>query len=167
MTRNKSRLLAAAWLALAGAAVATWSGPAGASWLTSSGGTVYYRAFAGEANTVALWQAGGNLQFSDGGAGIVNGAGCFANACPVAGVSAVVILVGDLDDVVRVSPTLAVPVRIYGGAGNDWLRGGGANDRVYGEGGNDTVDGGAGFNLVDGGPGFDNCANGPLFAGCP
>ena len=58
--------------------------------------------------------------------------------CPKAGVTSVVLNLGDGDDVASVSSNVRLPVIFNGGAGNDGLFGGG------------------GFDLFDGGPGNDN-----------
>ncbi|TWT81033.1 Bifunctional hemolysin/adenylate cyclase precursor [Planctomycetes bacterium CA13] len=67
---------------------------------------------------------------------------------------------GDGDDDLTADRKLSIPVRLYGGAGNDKLRGGTGNDyldggagddRVFGETGNDVLIGGLGADRLDGG----------------
>ncbi len=68
------------------------------------------------------------------------------------------------DDTVEVSPSVAIPVTMRGGAGRDTLIGGGApdmlvggagNDRLVGRGGPDLLCGGAGNDVLVGGAGND------------
>ncbi|MFK8111127.1 MAG: hypothetical protein AB8B91_02945, partial [Rubripirellula sp.] len=67
---------------------------------------------------------------------------------------------GDGDDDLTTDRRLSIPVRLYGGAGNDKLRGGAGNDfldggtgddRLHGEEGNDVIIGSWGADRLDGG----------------
>ncbi len=59
------------------------------------------------------------------------------------------------NDRVTVADSVLIPVRVWGGAGNDVIKTGGGNDLLYGEAGNDTLDAGAGSDKLYGGDGND------------
>ena len=61
---------------------------------------------------------------------------------------------GDVDWVLS-DYALAIPVRAFGGAGNDFLVGGAANDTLFGGAGNDSLIGGDGDDYLAGGDGDD------------
>lgn len=80
---------------------------------------------------------------------------------------------GALDDTVNVVATgdgaVDIPVRLFGGAGDDQLRGGVASDlldggagddQLLGRAGNDTLEGGDGNDVLDGGDGADELTGG-------
>jgi hypothetical protein len=80
--------------------------------------------------------------------------------------ASIVIKGGKGNDLVKIDPTLTLPVAIHGGVGNDTLLGGGGNDKLYGQGGADSLNGGAGDDVLvnvgdsrhdtaTGGTGFD------------
>ncbi|WP_143549339.1 calcium-binding protein [Rhodopirellula bahusiensis] len=78
-------------------------------------------------------------------------------------ISRVEVYGGDGNDDVSADRTLTIPVRLYGGAGDDELRGGAGNDfldggagddRLNGQSGNDVIVGGYGADRIDGG--FDD-----------
>ena len=59
--------------------------------------------------------------------------------CPEAGITRVVLNLGENDDVAAVAPNVTVPVIFNGGDGNDGLFGGGGVDQFFGDAGNDNV----------------------------
>ncbi len=67
---------------------------------------------------------------------------------------------GPGDDSVAVAATVAIPVTMRGGPGDDTLGGGGAADKLIGSAGNDHLSGHAGNDLIFGGPGADTIAGG-------
>jgi Ca2+-binding RTX toxin-like protein len=71
-------------------------------------------------------------------------------------VSEIVVLVGGGDDSVQADNSLAIPMVVWGGSGDDDLRGGSGNDRLHGELGDDTLVGGAGNDVLSGGAGMDS-----------
>ncbi|MDQ2910695.1 MAG: hypothetical protein M3R39_06735, partial [Actinomycetota bacterium] len=171
-------LTLAACLALAGLHAA----PSLASTVSKSGSTLTYTAANGEANQTIVSLAGGVYTIQDSGATIAGGTACSAvNAnkvsCPGAGLNAITVNAGDMNDLVWV--TAATNATVTGAAGNDTLIGGNGNDVLIGcagddtlagtggadvlvdgffncaGGGNDTLDGGAGPDAVYGGPGTD------------
>ena len=93
-------------------------------------------------------------------------------------VKAVRVVGSNLADSITVAGTLAIPVRLFGGAGNDTiiagndptlihggigddtLTGGSANDRIYGAPGHDILTGLAGNDLMVGGAGNDTISGG-------
>ncbi|MEK6251987.1 MAG: calcium-binding protein [Actinomycetota bacterium] len=171
-------LTLAACLALGAASAAS----ALASTVSKSGSTLTYTAANGEANQTIVSLAGGVYTIQDSGATIAGGTACSAvNAnkvtCPGAGLNAITVNAGDMNDLVWVTaPTNAI---VTGAAGNDTLIGGNGNDVLIGcagddnlsglggadtlldgalncaGGGNDTLDGGAGPDVMFGGPGTD------------
>jgi Ca2+-binding RTX toxin-like protein len=69
--------------------------------------------------------------------------------CPLAGVSAIELRLGELDDTGSVASTITIPARLFGEGGNDKLTGGGGDDIVDGGGGADTLAGGPGRDTAD------------------
>jgi Ca2+-binding RTX toxin-like protein len=121
------------------------------------GGTVFYRAAAGEANDLTVSLDAGTYTFADPGATITAGFGCVSSippssvaTCSAAGVTDLEIRLSDLGDTAVVGP--ATPTVLGGGAGNDSLTGGGGQDRLEGEQDNDTLNGGAGNDELLGEP---------------
>lgn len=147
----------AACLALAGLHAA----PSLASTVSKSGSTLTYTAANGEANQTIVSLAGGVYTIQDSGATIAGGTACSAvNAnkvsCPGAGLNAITVNAGDMNDIVWV--TAATNATVTGAAGNDTLIGGNGNDVLIGCAGDDTLTGTGGADvLVDG---FFNCAGG-------
>ncbi len=171
-------LTLAACLALGAASAA----PALASTVTKSGSTLTYTAANGETNQTIVSLAGGVYTIQDSGATIAGGTACSAvNAnkvnCPGAGINAITVNAGDMNDLVWV--TAATSATVTGAAGNDTLIGGNGSDVLIGcagddnlsggggadtlldgalncaGGGNDTMDGGTGPDAIFGGPGLD------------
>lgn len=68
---------------------------------------------------------------------------------------------GGGDDRVHVASSVAVPVTMRGGAGNDTLIGGSAADKLIGGAGDDRLYGGRGDDQLYGGPGNDLLVGGP------
>lgn len=68
---------------------------------------------------------------------------------------------GGGDDRVHVAGSVAVPVTMRGGAGDDTLIGGSAADKLIGGQGDDRLIGGPGDDLLYGGPGNDVLLGGP------
>ncbi|QDT02164.1 Bifunctional hemolysin/adenylate cyclase precursor [Rubripirellula lacrimiformis] len=86
-------------------------------------------------------------------------------------ISRIDIFGGDGDDHLTSDRRLTIPLRIFGGAGNDKLRGGAAgdfldagsgDDSVYGHGGDDVLIGGLGADRLHGGSGDDLMITGSL-----
>jgi Ca2+-binding RTX toxin-like protein len=63
-------------------------------------------------------------------------------------------------DYIQVSNNIALPTRIYGGAGNDTIIGGGSRDRIYGGTGNDSIIGNSGHDILYGEEGDDTIRGG-------
>lgn len=138
-------LTLAACLAVGAASAAS----ALASTVSKSGSTLTYTAANGEANQTIVSLAGGVYTIQDSGATIAGGTTCSAvNAnkvtCPGAGINAITVNAGDMNDLVWV--TAATSATVTGAAGNDTLIGGN---------GNDVLDGGTGPDAIYGGPGTD------------
>ncbi|SEG99851.1 Hemolysin-type calcium-binding repeat-containing protein [Nonomuraea solani] len=133
-----------------------------------SGGILTVTAQAGIANRITIGALpNGDVVVTDTADPVTAGAGCAqtaANTVTCAGVTGIVVDVGDLDDKAANGSTL--PSRLLGGPGADSLRGGGGNDRItggpgdddlFGEGGNDMFPADAvvdGADDVLGGPGI-------------
>lgn len=74
-------------------------------------------------------------------------------------VASITVDVGDGDDVVRING-VALPVTIFGGAGDDFLVGGNGDDRIDGGAGDDRINGRAGADRLEGGAGRDRVLGG-------
>ena len=120
-----------------------------------AGPQLVYLAGPAEANQVTVKRVGTTHQITDTGAAIAPGALCgpsgpnrvTCNDHATLGVTAVVVVTGDLDDIARV--TSPVTASLNGGAGADDLTGGGGNDLLNaGTGSDDRLDGGAGADQV-------------------
>jgi len=80
----------------------------------------------------------------------------FAQRFAFSDVHRIVVSGGGGDDVIAVSPDLAVPATLLGGAGHDRVTGGGGRDRLGGGAGNDALFArGGGADVLAGGPGDD------------
>ncbi|MCD6138432.1 MAG: hypothetical protein J7J91_07685 [Deltaproteobacteria bacterium] len=62
---------------------------------------------------------------------------------------------GKGDDVLTIDSSVAIPVLVAAGEGNDRITGGAGDDRIFGGDGNDTLTGGAGDDTLSGGEGDD------------
>lgn len=149
---RKTLLLAAVTLGTLGTHLAG-AAPAAASTVQLDGATLTYDAAPGEANRLTVSSSGGTLTVTDTGATVTAGAGCtFVSAtkatCPAAGVAAMAISTGDMNDTASVSAT-QVPTTFDDGPGNDTMTGGGAPDTFISGTGSDTFHGGAGNDVVD------------------
>lgn len=126
-----------------------------------------FTAGAGETNNVTVTKVnvGGvdKFRFSDpfststtaiqSGSRIIPGAGCTrvndnVSDCPAAGITRVVVNGGDLNDTLNAT-TLAIPVTLNGGPGNDTLIGGTKGDILIGGPGGDRFRGGAGNDTIN------------------
>ncbi|HEX5762494.1 MAG TPA: calcium-binding protein [Solirubrobacterales bacterium] len=67
---------------------------------------------------------------------------------------------GGGEDLIWVTPTVAVPVTLRGGPDSDLLIGGSSADKLIGGEGNDHLIGGAGMDALFGGPGMDTLRGG-------
>ena len=74
-------------------------------------------------------------------------------------VASITVDVGAGDDVVRING-VALPVTIFGGAGDDLLVGGNGDDRIDGGAGDDRINGRAGADRLEGGAGRDRVLGG-------
>ena len=153
-------LAAAGCLAAAQAAVASNLAVQGAT-------TLQFTAGPGETNNVTVSRSTTLYTVTDPGSTITPTGPCAAvtantATCPVIGVSAVNLTLGDLDDHAAIDPSLTpVGVTISGGAGNDTLTGGeNTGDTLAGGDGNDTITGGAGDDSLSGDAGADNVQGG-------
>lgn len=175
MTADRRHLLG---MALACAVLAAPSSALAAT-AAVEGGTLVYSAAPGETNSIVVEPALfgiGEVSIQDS-APLTPGAGCEAISetkvdCALAGVAAAQFSLGDGDDTFTLS-TLAMPLVVAGGAGNDTLaaasgpatmtgddggdtiNGGEADDRLSGGNGNDTIHGQPGADRIDGGAGND------------
>jgi Ca2+-binding RTX toxin-like protein len=158
-------LVAALMLAaLCGAAPA-----AHAATVAVSDGVLTYAAAPGEANRLALSVSSGSYVLLDPGVPVAPGPGCSGPAfdrvtCPTAGISAIAVVAGDMNDTVSLTTSTAATISdgpgddtVSGGSGADTLLGGDGADALSGGGGSDTfVDGGAAaMDVFTGGSGTD------------
>ena len=119
----------------------------------------------GDADRVSVGLDPNAAQFLVAGPTARAGAGCAPDprgvVCPVTDVRAVVAEAGDGDDVLEVTPEVALPAGILGGPGNDTLTGGLRNDSINGQAGNDQVDARGGDDFAEGSDGDDVLMGGP------
>ena len=136
-----SRALALAVLVLAlvpaGAAAGTFA---------IEGDTIVYTGEAGE-DKIAAFEQADSVRFTRFGGvplGAPDGTCTLSNdgqsvVCPKAGVTSVLLVLDDGDDVAAISPSVTLPVILNGGGGNDGLFGGSGPDIFNGGAGNDNV----------------------------
>jgi hypothetical protein len=109
------------------------------------GSTITYQARAGDVDQIAVFETPTTIRLTRfGGAGLGPGDHCtFVDDntidCPKAGVTSVVLNLGDQDDVASVSPDLNLAFILDGGPGNDGLFGGGGLDIFAGGPGDDNI----------------------------
>jgi len=130
---------------------------------TKAGDTVTYTAAPGERNALTITQSGGNVILDESSADvtITDGGGCpivGGNAqCPEAGVTKIVVDLGDGDDILNATaPTVLSAVTVSGGDGGDQLLTTAQADTIDGGAGNDSIDGRAGDDVMSGGAGRDS-----------
>jgi hypothetical protein len=135
--------LAAALIGALAALAAAAPASSQAAAVSKSGSTITFSAGANEANRVFVAYSQGKFSFTDSGASLVAASGCTLDddddrvTCPTAGVTALSIDTGSLDD--RVTNWTFTPATITGGEGNDNLTGGGGADTLWGGPGADTI----------------------------
>ena len=168
-TLTRSRLPVC--VAAAALVVAALPGSALGGTVTMDGGILSFQDTAGEVNvvTVTVTSDALNIVFTETGPQGMGGPGmpCAQPApkvvsCPSAGMTALVLHGGNLDD--RLTNLTALPAQIFGEAGvddlfggesGDVLDGGPGADFIQGVGGNDVILGGAGEDRLRGGVGVD------------
>ncbi|HEY1596409.1 MAG TPA: hypothetical protein VGF74_13510, partial [Thermoleophilaceae bacterium] len=155
MTRSFSRplVLAALAIGVTGGGMAAHAAPAAASTVQLDGPTLTYDAAPGESNRLTIAGSGGSLTVTDTGATVTAGPGCSSisstkASCPAAGVSAMALSTGDMNDTASAS-SLSIPTTFSDGPGNDTMTGGGAVDTFIAGTGSDTYHGGGGQDIVD------------------
>ncbi|HET6548343.1 MAG TPA: putative metal-binding motif-containing protein, partial [Solirubrobacter sp.] len=136
-------------LALLAALLVALLAPAGAQagQFTVSGGVIRYDGTADVSSSqIAAFDLPDRIRFTRfGGASIGPGPNCDISDdnqtvdCEKAGVTAVILTFGDLDDVAAIAPSVTLPVIFSGGGGADGLYGGGGLDIFDGGPGNDTL----------------------------
>ncbi|MFC7530353.1 calcium-binding protein [Actinoplanes sp. GCM10030250] len=162
LTRVGAALLAT--VTIAGPATPAMAASTGVASVTSST-KVQYKAGSAKTNSVVVTRSGRTITIDDR-VRVKAGKGCK----PVKGdktkvrcktrknPSEVRVTLGDRNDAL-VNRT-AIPVRVYGGTGNDRLTGGSGVDRLHGDGGADTIRGERGNDLLYGGSGNDSLNGG-------
>jgi Putative metal-binding motif len=142
----KRRLILITCLALA-AALCVPAGAQAIGVFQVQGSTIVYTAQSGDVDQIAGVDIGTAYRFTRfGGADIGPGADCNfvgtdqnAVDCRKTGVTSVLLVLDDQDDIATISPSITVPVTLDGGPGNDGLFGGGGQDTFAGGTGNDNV----------------------------
>jgi Ca2+-binding RTX toxin-like protein len=81
-------------------------------------------------------------------------------AFPAAGITQILMELGDGNDRATIDSRITIPALLDGGAGNDTLQGGGGDAILIGGAGNDVLYGGLGHNLMIGGTGANRIAGG-------
>jgi Ca2+-binding RTX toxin-like protein len=155
MTRSlrKTLVLAVLTLGVTGGGMAAHAPPAAASTVQLDGPTLTYDAAPGESNRLIVALSSGTLTVTDTGAVVSAGPGCSTisstkASCPAAGVAAMALSTGDMNDTASVSST-SIPTTFSDGPGNDTMTGGGAVDTFISGTGSDVFHGGGGQDIVD------------------
>ena len=150
---RRTLLLAAVALGAVGGNLAVAAAPATASTVQLDGPTLTYDAAPGESNRLTISSAGDTLTVTDTGATVTAGPSCTSASstkptCPAAGVAAMAVSIGDMNDTASVSGTW-IPTTFDDGPGPDAMTGGGAVDTFVAGAGSDTYRGGGGQDIVD------------------
>ena len=118
---------------------------ASAGTFTIEGSTIVYTGDA-TVDQITGFDTGTSIRFTRfGGAALGGGLPCEVSPdnqsvdCPKSGITAVLLNLGDGDDVAAVAPSVTLPVIFDGGAGNDGLFGGGGLDIFNGGPGDDNI----------------------------
>jgi Ca2+-binding RTX toxin-like protein len=134
---------------------ATGPSPAHAGIVVIAGQRLVFMASSGESNQVVVARSGSNIVVTDLGPPSLMGPGAPCTApnpqavsCPAAGMTALELSGGNLDD--RLTNETQLPAQAYGEDGPDILRGGSADERLEGGPGPDDVDGGGGSDRLYG-----------------
>jgi Ca2+-binding RTX toxin-like protein len=143
-------------------------GPAGAGEVRVQGTAVFFTAKAGEVNTVFVRHIDDDVQVTDSTTRLFPVAPCaFVNehevSCTVENVSFISLDLGNGNDKVsqaEVSSTQSIPMKIFGGLGNDILSGSFQQDTIDGGPGTDVIDGSDGDDVITGGAGDDQILGG-------
>jgi len=123
-----------------------------------------------EANEIKVWLSPDGRQYvidsvvqlEVGGSVCVHpGGNHFELVCDAPSIGGFEVNSGEGDDRVGVAKSVAVPVTMRGGAGDDFLVGGTAADKLIGGAGDDRLVGWRGGDLLYGGPGDDMLFGGP------
>src|SRR5436305_1479416 len=150
---RRTLLLAAVALGAVGGNLAAAAAPATASTVQLDGPTLTYDAAPGDATRLTLSSAGDTLTVTGTGATVTAGPSCTSASstkptCPAAGVAAMAVSTGDMNDTASVSGTW-IPTTFDDGPGPDAMTGGGAVDTFVAGTGSDTYRGGGGQDIVD------------------
>src|SRR5436305_1744540 len=150
---RRTLLLAAVALGAVGGNLAAAAAPATASTVQLDGPTLTYDAAPGDATRLTLSSAGDTLTVTGTGATVTAGPSCTSASstkptCPAAGVAAMAVSTGDMNDTASVSGTW-IPTTFDDGPGPDAMTGGGAVDTFVAGAGSDTYRGGGGQDIVD------------------
>jgi Ca2+-binding RTX toxin-like protein len=148
--------------------LAVLCGPAGAGEVRVQGTAVFFTAKAGEVNTVFVRHIDDNVQVTDSTTRLFPVAPCtFVNehevSCRVENVTSISLDLGNLNDKVsqaEVSTGQSIPMKIFGGLGNDILSGSFQQDTIDGGAGTDVIDGSDGDDVITGGAGDDQTQGG-------
>lgn len=149
-------------------ALAVLCGPAGAGEVRVQGTAVFFTAKAGEVNTVFVRHIDDLVQVTDSTTRLFPVSPCKRVtdnevSCTVENVSFISLDLGNLNDKVsqaEVSVVQSIPMKIFGGLGNDILTGGFQQDTIDGGPGTDIIDGSDGDDVITGGAGDDQILGG-------
>jgi Ca2+-binding RTX toxin-like protein len=167
MTASLRPLLALVALAFAVLAVA--AGTASAGTLTAPNGKVLYQADPGENDHLDVDATSTSVSIhSNVTLTAPSGGGCFKTSSTdgtcILGASEIRLELGDGLDVVTtnvVGTHGVVPLRVFGGKGQDVITGGKAADKLFGEKDEDILNGDAGSDVLEGDGGDDTLDGGP------
>lgn len=148
--------------------LAALCGPAGAAEVRVQGTAVFFTAKVGEVNTVLVRHIDDDVQVTDSTANVLAFAPCtrineHEASCRVENVTSISLDLGNLNDKVSQTDTstgLSIPMKIFGGLGNDILTGSFQQDTIDGGPGTDVIDGSDGDDIITGGAGDDQIQGG-------